>query len=257
MGRIDFNFNLYKKALDLFNSYPICDPKIFIKDNDLYMSLSFKLPAPILIENTCLGIDLGIKRFFTTSEGNAFSDKKFLKEKRRVRYQKRMLASKKHKSHSARTKLKKIRHKEQNKTKEMCYKATNLVLKTESNIIVIEDLSKIKSKNKGKRFNNKLAQVPFYQFKQILTYKALLKGKRVVTVNPYMTSQNDYRDIKKGRRTGCRYYASDKKVFDADWNASINIAQKSSCFSKLPVLFSAPLDGALNFIGRTPSTVQS
>jgi len=97
--------------------------------------------------------------------------------------------------------------------------------------------------------------MPFYMLLQTLTYKALLKGKKVVTVNPAYTSQNDYRVIKRGERKGCRYYASDGKVLDADWNASINIAKRYSQKKeakgvKHPISFSLPIDGKLDLLGR-------
>ena len=97
--------------------------------------------------------------------------------------------------------------------------------------------------------------MPFYLLLEILSYKALLKGKKVVTINPYNTSQDDYRGIEKGIRKGCRYYASDGKVFDADWNASINIAtryskRKEAMSIKHPVSFKEPIDGSLNLTGR-------
>jgi len=96
----------------------------------------------------------------------------------------------------------------------------------------------------------------------ILTYKAPLKGKVVKTVNPAFTSQNDYRGFEKGERKGCRYYASDGVVLDADWNASINIAKKYTLKQEInkiyhPISFSSPLDGGLNLLGRLLSTSQS
>jgi len=107
-----------------------------------------------------------------------------------------------------------------------------------------------------------LSQAPFYLFKEILTYKALLLGKKVKTVNPAYTSQNDHRGLERGKRKGCRYYASDGVVFDADWNASINIARKYTLKQEInkiyhPISFSPPLDGGLNFLGRVSSTTQS
>jgi transposase len=89
--------------------------------------------------------------------------------------------------------------------------------------------------------------------KEILIYKAQLLGKKVVTVDPSYTSQNDFRGILRGERKGCRYYTSDKKVLDADWNAAINIGKRS----KLPISFNFPYDGKLNFVGRSLSIDQS
>lgn len=119
----------------------------------------------------------------------------------------------------------------------------------------MEDLSGIKSKDKGKNFNNKQAQVPYFDLRRILTYKAPLQGKIVVTVDPAYTSKNDYRNVSRGIRKGCRYYTNDGKVFDADWNASINIANRYAMRKKvkgveLPISFNLPIDGRLNLVGR-------
>ena len=209
-------------------------------------------------------MDLGEKRLYTTSEGNARDDKKFLKEKRKLRYQKRILNSKSKttKSSSSKKKLKLLKRKERNKNKNLCHHLANEILKINSNTIVLEDLSSLKKKKLGKKnykssksSKNRLSQMPFYILLEILSYKAPLKGKRVVTVDPAYTSQNDYRGIKRGERKGCRYYASDGKVFDADWNASINIAQKyaqkkEAMGIKHPISSSEPLDGKLDLLGR-------
>ena len=100
-----------------------------------------------------------------------------------------------------------------------------------------------------------LGPVPFYLFKNILTYKATLVGKQVVSVSPMYTSQTDCRTNKRdGKRLGCRYYCIDGIVFDADWNASVNIAQKSNH----PLSNVLPIDGTLQFLsGRGLSTSQS
>ena len=115
---------------------------------------------------------------------------------------------------------------------------------------MLEDLGNIKQKRESAYRNRKRNQYPWGLLKDILTYKAALVHKRVETVNPAFTSQIDYRGIEKGERKGCRYYASDNKVLDADWNAAINIGKRYSKISGLPVLFKEPIDGCLNYIGR-------
>ena len=79
--RIICSYQPYQKFQDLFSKYSVCDPLIFVKNNEIWLSVSFEVCAPTLIENSCIGIDLGIKRLATTSEGLAIIDKKFLKEK--------------------------------------------------------------------------------------------------------------------------------------------------------------------------------
>lgn len=256
--RVICSYNPYDKFSELLSKFTLCDPLIFMRDNQLWLAVSFDVPNPVLIENSCIGVDLGINRPFTTSEGISIKDKKFLKEKRQLRYLKRVLNSKYKttKSGSAKKKLEHLKRKEHNKNKNQTHLMVNHILKTKSNVIVIEDLSNIKQSTKmSKRFNNKHSQVSYHFLKQILSYKALLIGKEVVTVDPAYTSKNDYRQVERGIRKGCRYYATDGKVFDADWNAAINIANRYANAKirkgvDLPVSFSEPLDGKLNFIGK-------
>ena len=196
-----------------------------------------------------------MKRIATLSDGTAYSDKKYLTNRRKIRHNKRMLQKHNKHSHSAKTKLKKLRLKEANVSKNMCHHLANEILKHNGSVIVMEDLTKIKqstskTKNgyKRKRHNNAISQVPFYQLRQILTYKALLKGKRVETVSPEYTSRQDCR-TQSGvgcKRIGCRFYTKDNMVFDADWNASINIMNRYKHSNS----FDLPIDGRLNLIDR-------
>ena len=159
--------------------------------------------------------------------------------------------------------MKKLRNKERNLSKDMCYRATkSLINSTSASIIVLEDLTKIKKNTyrtsegyKRVKHNNALSQVPFYEFKRIMEYKAPVAGKQVETVSPMYTSQMDCRTSSRdGERHGRRYICSDGIVFDADWNASINIGQRSNHLvsSKLPI------EGKLILItSREQSTSQS
>jgi len=253
------SFSPYPKFQELLSKYPICDPLIFVRNNEIWLSVTFNNPIVPLPDNYCIGVDLGIKRTATTSEGEIIIDKNYLKQRRKVRYLKRQLNSKKKenihkekKGNSCRKHLKKIKKHEENLSKNYIHNVVNRILKTGANTIIIEDLSEIKSKDKGTRFNNRLSQVPFFMLKQILTYKAQALGKRVETVNPYNTSKDDYRDLPKGIRKGCRYYTSDKKVFDADLNASINIAKRYCIKVKLPISFIEPIDGKYRLNGQGP-----
>ena len=237
------------------------DPVIFYKNNELWLSIPFEVQGKMPCNDNCVGVDMGVKRLFTTSDGLAFRDKHYLAKRRKVRYLKRKLKEKG--TQSAIRHLKTLSKRERNLSKDMCHRATNALLNsTTASVIVLEDLSKIKQKtsktsegyNRTKH-NNMLSQVPFYMFKELLTYKATLVGKQVVSVSPMYTSQTDCRTGKKdGKRLGCRYYCIDGIVLDADWNASVNIAQKC----KHPLSNRLPIDGKLLFLnGREMSTSQS
>ena len=251
----------FPMLIELFKKYPTKDPLIFRRDGKFYLSIPFDAPEiPVQNEN-CIGVDLGERRFAITSDGIMFNDKEYNGRRRRLRYLKRCLQKKGTKS--ARKHKRKLSVKEQNQSTDMCRKMANAIIdSSEASIIVLEDLSNIKQNTsktkegfKKKNHNRRMAQVPFYKFKQILSYKALLNGKRVETVSPFMTSQIDCTTGKKdGSRKSRRFYCKNGTVLDADWNGAVNIAQKS----KHPFSFKIPLDGALRTwkAGRE-STAQS
>lgn len=259
--RTFYPFIKFPKMETLFKEYKTKDPLLFIRNDRIYLSVPFEVAEKPLKNDTSVGVDLGMKRLFVTSEGYAFRDKNYLKQRRKLRYLKRCLQSKGTKS--AKKHLKKIRCAERNLSKDMCYRASKALLKsTDASIIVMEDLTKIKKTTsktkegfKRKSHNNLFSQVPFYMFKEILGHKAALVGKQVQTVNPSYTSQIDSQTNKKdGNRKGCRYFCSNDKVFDADWNASINIAKRG----KHPFTNVVPIDGQLKFLnGRELSTSQT
>lgn len=257
--RSEAKFVLYNKFVELSKQYVMSDPLIFMKGNDFYLSITFKTEEKPVLGDKCLGVDLGIKRIVTTSDGFIIKGTKVNGIKRKLRYLKRSLQSKGTKS--AKRHLKKLAKKERNINKNYAHYVCNEILKTDKDIIVLEDLKDIKSKTsktkeryKKKRHNNMIAQVPFFMIRTILTYKAPLLGKKVVTVSPSYTSQMDCRTSKcSGKRIGCRYYCDDGIIFDADWNAAINIRNRYK-HSTPSVL---PLDGKMNLVDRVQSTTQS
>ena len=237
--RIVVKLALYDKVKDCISKYKLQDPSIVVKNNDIFVSMVFDDSIIFQDNKSNVGIDLGLKRLVSTSEGIIIKGNEFNGHKRKIRWNKRKLQSKK-KSHSARTKHKKLRTKEANFSRNYIHNVTNVILKTKSNTIVMEDLSKIKSKSKGRRFNNRNSQMPYFALRTILTYKASALGKRVVIVNPHYTSQLDYRGLDNGKRKGCRYYGIDGKVLDADLNAANNVGLR---YNKHSVSCCKALDG--------------
>ena len=250
------SFVLYPKFNEMAARYRMCDPNLqYDEKNDVfYACMPFLTLDTTPLPESYIGVDLGMKRIATLSDGTVIVDKDYLARRRRIRHNKSVFRRHKKKSHSARRKLNALRRRERNMSKDFCHHVANEILKHDGSVIVMEDLSKIKQStaktaegHKRKRHNNAISQVPFFQLKQILTYKAPLVGKRVETVSPQYTSQEDCRTQSKEGcfRKGCRFYTADGMVFDADWNASINI-----CNRKHPTPFRLPLDGRLNFVGR-------
>lgn len=231
--RIKCTPHLYPKLQDYLEQYTFCDPELFVRDSRVWISLTFKIPEKLPKQTLALGIDLGCRVNAATSEGNIYIDKKFNKEKRALRYLKRKLRSVADRgSKSAKKHLKKLWRKERNKNKNFTHHLCNKLIKdTIADVLVIENLKSIKVK-KNYVNKNRISQVPFYQLKEFLTYKAPLKGKTVIEVCPSYTSQIDHQTEKKdGERKGRRYYSKSGKVYDSDINGAVNIGLRS----KLPV----------------------
>lgn len=253
-------FVLYDKVRELFDTCTFSDPTVFARDGRLFLSVPFEVATPPLKGDKALGVDLGMKRLFVTSDGQYYTDKEYLKRRRKLRYLKRCLQSKN--TRSAKKHLAKVKRKERNMSKDMLNRATNTLLACDASIYVLEDLKKIKYKTsrtkegcKRTKHNNALSQVPLAEFREMLTHKATLAGKQVVSVSPTWTSQMDCRTGKRdGERHGCRYYCNDGIVFDADWNAAVNIAQRANH----PTSTVLPIDGKMRvLVGKALSAAST
>lgn len=234
----EFQITLYPKLEELMNKHKFVDPMIFVKNGKLMISLTFDNAVEPEKPISALGVDLGIRRVAALSDGRLIIDKKFNKEKRKLRYLKRCLQSKGTKS--SRKKLRKIKRKERNKNKNQTHLVANEILKTSANVITLENLKGIKAKKHKLQNKNAVSQVPFFELRRVLTYKAENMGKHVCLVSPAYTSQIDsVSGIREGERRGVRFYAKSGLVYDADINAAVNIARRS----KHPVSQGKLLDG--------------
>lgn len=224
---------IYPKLQELISKYRFCDPLLFEKNGEVWICLTFDIPEILSQKKLALGIDLGCRVNAATSEGNLYIDKKFNGEKRKLRFNKRKLQSKSKDSKSAKRHLKKLKRKEANKNKNFSHHLANKLIKdTKADTLVLENLKSLKVKKNKYENKNRISQVPIYQLKQILTYKALLNEKTVIEVSPAWTSQIDHVTGKKeGKRKGRRFYAKSGKIYDSDINGAINIGLRS----KLPV----------------------
>lgn len=234
----EFSIVLYPKLEELMSKHQFVDPLIFVRDGKLMIALTFDNAIEPVKSTLCLGVDLGIRRVAALSDGRLIIDKKFNKEKRELRYKKRCLQSKGTKS--SRKHLKKLRRKERDKNKNQTHLVANEILKTSANVIALENLKGIKAKKYKTQNKNGVSQVPFFELRRVLTYKAENMGKHVCLVSPAYTSQIDsVSGIREGERRGVRFYAKSGLVYDADINAAVNIARRS----KHPISQGSLLDG--------------
>ena len=159
-------FQTYRKFDELMASLRPCDPTLQLDEAEgvIYACFPFIEPPPLQRNEEVLGIDLGVRRIATTSDGFAWSDKEYLARRRKIRHNKRIFQSHKKKSHSARRKLLRLRRKERNVSKNFCHHLANVLLRTDKSVLVLEDLSKIKVRTartpdgrKRTRHNNRLS----------------------------------------------------------------------------------------------------
>jgi len=230
-GRQSFKFVVYPKLKELLDKYEYTDPLIYENDGKLFISFTFdNKPNEQLKQKLALGVDIGIRRNVACSDGRIVIDRKFNGDKRKLRHLKDNLKSKGTKS--ARRHLGKLRHKEANKNRNQTHLIANLVLKTEADTIVLENLNGIKKKKHKYQNKRSIGQVPMFELRRVISYKAENLGKSVLLVRPYYTSQIDsVTGNRDGERRGCRFYSKNGLIYDADINAAINIAK----LSKLPV----------------------
>lgn len=232
--RVKCGFASYPKLEELLNKYTFGDPLLFERGGDIWITFTFNTPETPLKQTLAVGIDLGCRVPAATSEGNLYIDKKFNAEKRRLRYLKRQLQSAAAKgSKSAKRHLKKLRRKEANKNKNFSHNLSKRIIEdTKADTLVLENLKSIKVKKHKYQNKNRISQVPLYQLRQFLTYKALLAEKTVIEVCPSYTSQIDSQTGERdGTRKGRRYYSQSGSIYDADINGAINIGLRS----KLPI----------------------
>lgn len=223
---------IYPKLQGLISKYRFYDPLLFEKNGEVWICLTFDIPEILSQNKLAVGVDVGICNLAATSEGNLYQDKQFNSRKRKLRFNKRKLQSKSKTSKSARQKLKKLKRKERSINQNFSHHLANKIISdTKADTIVLENLKSIKVKKNKYQNKNRISQVPMFELRRILTYKALLHNKQVITVSPAYTSQIDHRTGKlDGRRIGGRYIGKDGQILHADCNAACNIALRS----KLP-----------------------
>ena len=178
-----------------------------------------------------VGIDLGIKEFAITSDGEFFSNPKNLKksEKRLKKLQKDLSRKQKGSNNrrKARIKVAKIHEKIANQRKDMLHKvSTQLINKNQ--VIVIEDL-KVSNMIKNHKLAKSIADASWSEFRTMLKYKAKWCGREIIIApSNYASSQLCSNCGNKSSQTkdlSCRTYICPVcgMIMDRDINASKNL----------------------------------
>lgn len=164
------------------------------KSGNYFLSILVEMEDTELkrFENTYkqVGIDLGVKNFVITSDGDVFENKHFLKkEEKKIAMLYRQLSKKKIGSNNRekqRIKLAKLFERITNKKYNYIYYVVNELL-SHYDTIFMEDLN-VKGLLNNHSLSKAISEVGFYKFKEILSTKALENEKQVISVDRFYPS---------------------------------------------------------------------
>ena len=180
--------------------------------------------------NKAIGIDLGIKDFVITSEGDIFNNQHFKKsETNKIKRLQRQLSKKKKDSNNrkkARIKLAKV-YKKINDRKQYYLHAVSNSLIDENQVICMEDLN-VKGMVKNHNLAESVSEMNFNEFRRMLEYKAKWYNRKIVFVDRYFPSSktcNHCGYINKTLTLKDRQWICPEcgKVVERDYNAALNI----------------------------------
>jgi putative transposase len=204
------------------------------KSGNFFLSILIDLPHEEVIKfkqtNDIVGIDLGVKDFVITSDGEVFENKHFYKsQEKKIKKLHKQLSKKVKGSNNrekSRIKLAKAYERLTNKKEQYLHNVVNMLL-SQYDIICMEDLN-VRGMLKNHKLSKAIQELGFYRFKSILEDKSYNNGKRVVFVDRFYPSSK--------RCSCCGYIHKGLTLRDREWvcpecgehhdrdiNASINI----------------------------------
>ena len=158
-----------------------------------------------------VGIDLGVKDFVITSDGEVFENKHFLKkEEKKMKKLQRQLSKKKVGSNNrkkAQIRIAKLFEIMTNKKDAYIHYVVNKLL-TSYDTIFMECLN-VKGMLRNHHLAKAIQEVGFFNFKQVLVNKALVNDKQVVFIDRFYPSSKTC--------SVCGYKKEDLTLNDREW----------------------------------------
>jgi putative transposase len=183
--------------------------------------------------NNMVGIDLGIKNFIITSNGNVFENQHFKKsEYKKIKKLQRQLSKKVKGSNNrnkARIKLAKVYKTITDCKSNYLHKISNILI-DENQVICMEDLN-VKGMLKNHKLADSISEMNFREFRRILQYKSLWYNRRLVFIDRYYPSSkrcNHCGYINKSLKLSDRQWTCPDcgSIIDRDYNAALNILEE-------------------------------
>ncbi len=161
--------------------------------------------------NSAVGIDLGIKDFVITSEGEVFNNLHFKKsEKNKIRKLQKQLSRKQKRSNNrnkARIRLAKVYKKIDDKKQYYLHSVSNSLI-DENQVICMEDLN-VKGMSKNHKLAESILEMNFGEFRRMLEYKASWYNRRIVFVDRFYPSSKTCNH--------CGYVNRELTLNDREW----------------------------------------
>lgn len=195
--------------------------------------------------NEGIGIDLGIKYLAICSDGIVYKNinktskiKKLKKKKRRLqrKVSNKYLINKKGVCYVKTSNIIKLEKQLLKLNKRLTgirtdylHKTTTEIINRKPKFIALEDLN-VKGMMKNKHLAKAIQEQSFYEFKRVITYKALWNNIEIVDVPRFYPSSktcSECGSIKKDLKLSDREYVCEECgcIIDRDLNASINLAK--------------------------------
>ena len=226
----DLYFNRLQRHKDEIRSATLSKTK----SGNYFLSILIDLPQEELIKFECtnkhVGIDLGVKDFVITSDGEVFENKHFFKKQEdKIAKLQRQLSNKQKGSNNRnkqRIKIAKVFERLTNQKNAYIHSVVNELL-VHYDTVFIEDLN-IQGILKNHKIAKAIQEIGFYKFRQILEDKARSNYKQVVFVDRFYPSSKTC--------SNCGYINKELTLNDREWicpicgehhdrdlNAAINI----------------------------------
>ena len=180
--------------------------------------------------DNAVGIDLGIKDFVITSDGEVFNNLHFKKsQSNKIKRLQRQLSRKEKGSNNrnkARIRLAKAYKKINDKKQYYLHQVSNTLI-NENQVICMEDLN-VKGMLRNHKLAESIQEMNFGEFKRMLKYKANWYNRKIVYVDKFYPSSKTCHNcgyINKQLKLSDRQWKCPQcgEIVERDYNAALNI----------------------------------
>jgi putative transposase len=228
-------FRCNKKYAEYLEKYKNCIRQATLKRlpcGEYYLSILVDgdLMHQVKETNNNIGIDLGVKDFVITSEGEVFDNLHFKKsETKKIKKLQKQLSRKQKGSNNrnkARIKLAKAYKKIDDKKQYYLHSVSNSLI-DENQVICMEDLN-VKGMVKNHNLAESISEMNFGEFRRMLEYKANWYNRKIVFVDRFYPSSKTCHNcgyINKNLTLNDRQWVCPQcgEVIERDYNAALNI----------------------------------